>query len=832
MAGAVALASALIVAVSSASHSIQESVRLRVEQTVAAGDLRVRQIGGGNFDRAILDRIREWEEVDLATPRAKDAVPLIHPQSGETIVAAGHGVDPQREYDLRSPNVERGRGLEGANEVILTPRLAEKLGATIGRSLDVQKWGEPVTLEVVGITRPPALGMFARDEAFLSLETLGRISGYPRRINEIAIALGEGADPIEIADRRAQDLPDDLIVEPTERITGGLDRSMRSSRVGFTLVSILAFIAAGFIILTGMTTNVMERQRELAVIRCVGGSPWQLGASQLIVGGVIGSIGAVIGVPLGLALAALGTEVFSEQLPAGFGVSWYGVGTGGIGAVLAGLAGAAWPAVMVARLSPLEGLAVRAATVSRRSLVVAGAIGFGLALTQFLVVTIPNDGNVIFWAHTTFGAVFMLVGYFLMGAPVIAMLTRVVGPPLGRLLALPRGLLSGVVAATPFRHGFTAGALMAGLALMGNIWSIGDSILEDWLGSIEFPDAFVHSWTGLTPDQRQRVEDLPFVERTAAITLQQVGVEAFGIDLLQDFDTNFVGFEPRPFFEMTRLTWIEGEPEAALAALERGGAILIAREFKVANDLGVGDEFTMEHQGERFTFEIVGVVASPGLDIAKRYFDIGEQYANQALHAVFGSRRDLIEKFGDDSIDFIQIDLADDVDDDVALTRIREALSGTILAAGSGREIKQKVYDIGRNTMTVLSTLAIAAILIACFGVGNVIVAGIDARKREFGVLRAIGAQRGLLARLIVGEVLIIGIAACLLGALLSMQTSWTGVRMYTLLAGLDLSLRFPLAPLLIGAAILFALTLATAAPAIVALLRRQPRDLLTATRG
>ena len=66
------------------------------------------------------------------------------------------------------------------------------------------------------------------------------------------------------------------------------------------LGSMLSFFAASFIIMTGLTVDVAERQRDLAVLRCVGGARWQLASSQLSVGVLIGGIGALIGVPLGL----------------------------------------------------------------------------------------------------------------------------------------------------------------------------------------------------------------------------------------------------------------------------------------------------------------------------------------------------------------------------------------------------------------------------------------------------------------------------------------------------------------------------------------------------
>ncbi|MEC9373880.1 MAG: ABC transporter permease, partial [Planctomycetota bacterium] len=382
------------------------------------------------------------------------------------------------------------------------------------------------------------------------------------------------------------------------------------------------------------------------------------------------------------------------------------------------------------------------------------------------------------------------------------------------------------------RNGFTAGALMSGLALMVAIWTQGAALLRDWIGAIDFPDAFVHSWRGMTPEQRQRIEDLPFVEGTAALTMQQVGADAFGIRLLQQIGVNFIAFEPDNFFAMTRLSWIEGDPETAKQRLEQGGAILVAREFTVARDLHLGDTFTLEFEGEPIDFEIAGVVTSPGLDIASRYFDIGETYANQALHAVFGTRADLIAKFNDDSIDLLQLDLADDVSDEDALATIRRTLGGTLLVAGSGREIKQAIDEIGRGSMRVMSALALAAILIACFGVGNVVVAGIDARRYEFGVLRAVGAAPSLLARLILAEVLLIAITACILGAVLGVQASATGILLYEKLAGLTLNLRPPPLPIAAGCAIVITLALASAALPALTLVKKRPRELLTAPRG
>ena len=75
------------------------------------------------------------------------------------------------------------------------------------------------------------------------------------------LAKGTKAEDFVAANGKAFDKS--LVLRTTQKITSGLDQSMQSSQIGMALISSLAFLAASFIIMTGMTTGVTERQREL-----------------------------------------------------------------------------------------------------------------------------------------------------------------------------------------------------------------------------------------------------------------------------------------------------------------------------------------------------------------------------------------------------------------------------------------------------------------------------------------------------------------------------------------------------------------------------------------
>ena len=116
--------------------------------------------------------------------------------------------------------------------------------------------------------------------------------------------------------------------------------------------------------------------------------------------------------------------------------------------------------------------------------------------------------------------------------------------------------------------------------------------------------------------------------------------------------------------------------------------------------------------------------------------------------------------------------------------------------------------------------------------VANLIVAGVQARQFEFGVLRAVGAQRGLLGRLVIGEALIIALAACILGSAMGTQGAWGGTVMYRVVIGLILTIRPPLTPIAIGCACVLVITLLAAWPTAWKLTRKEPRELLASVKG
>lgn len=830
---AVTLSTALVAVVACVLASLNAGMERRVLATLGRADLRVREVAGQRLDPSLLAMLDQRREVEVAAPRGKGSLTLRLALGGQLWTSVGIGIDPPREYRLTDPPMSAGRRVEKDDEIVLSPDLADVLKAEIGDTLDVVRFGKPIQLTVVGVSVRGDADVVRRTEATVTRAALSEITGVRDRINEIAVVLRQGLDAESVARDLQAAAPKNIVVQTTARVTSGINRALMANNIGFAIASTLASLAAALIVLTGMTTSILERQRELSIMRAVGATRGTLARAQLVIGAVIGGMGAAAGVPLGIFLAWALTLTFPEKLPAGLILSAPRLGAAAAGAVLAGVIGAIWPAIAASRATPLKGMAGRARPATARGVATCALVGLACAAAQLLIIGLPEDGNVVFWGHMTLGLPLLLGGYFLMGVGVAALVGIIAGPVVAFVLRVPRGMLVGSFRSRPYRNGFTAAALMLGVAMMTDLWTVGGSMMRDWIGSITFPDAFVNDWSGLSPDDMTRVGGLDFVDQVCPITLYKIDNTVFGLSGIKNPPTNFVAFDPEPFFAMTKLSWVAGDEAYARKRLAEGGAVLVAQEFIVARDgYRIGDTFRVEHQGESHEFEVVGAVSSPGLDLVGYAFDLGREYRDVAIGAVFGTRADLKKVFGSDAIHLIQMSYSREISDEDAARRIREAVGRAGVVVGSGREIKEGVLVIGRNAMRIASIVAMAAMLICSLGVANVVLAGIDARRFEFGVLRAVGAAPWLVGRLIVGEVVLLVIAACLLGTLLGLQASNVAITLYRLLGGIRLTLSPNVGAILLAWAMLLTVTLAVTGPLIVRVTRAKARELLASTRG
>lgn len=146
-----------------------------------------------------------------------------------------------------------------------------------------------------------------------------------------------------------------------EELNHGLFTALRIQQILMSLVLALIIIVAAFTVIATLIMVVLDKKKEIAVLKAMGASDGALLRAFLYQGAIIGLIGASIGLGLGL-LFCKGLLVYGFPLDAKvYFISRLPVQVKpvefslvGVFAVLVCLAATVWPAMYAARLRPAE----------------------------------------------------------------------------------------------------------------------------------------------------------------------------------------------------------------------------------------------------------------------------------------------------------------------------------------------------------------------------------------------------------------------------------------------------------------------------------------------
>lgn len=833
---AVALSASLAVMISVMARSMEASILRGIDRLVGRADLRVvpatRQ---GSVDLALRDWLEGLPEVTLVIPYLETRTILANPENMQEIGVSARAVDARRQADLFHTVLREGRLPEQPGEIALDMLAKERLDARLGMVLDVDGgFGDPLT--IVGFFNHPPIALVPQFITLVTFEQAEAFDLTPGSVDRLDIVLAGDTDLDGFVARHEPQLPAGVEFQTPSAARAGINRILRTMNFSLVGVIILVYTSSAFIVVITMTTAVSQRTRELAILRCIGAGRSQIAGAQLLSGLIIAMAGASLGVPLGLMVAhgmAMQEPVFFE---AGVVVRWFDITGCVLAAALTGVLGAAYPAWLASRVSPLRALVMRARAGSPRTPWICLAIGLVLIVVPPVMLGLNPDPQQAFWMHAFVGAPITFLGYFLLCLPVLLLLLTIVLPPLARLLHVPPELARGSMKATPLRHALTGGGLMIGLTMLIATWAIGRGSLGSFSDGLKMPQVFAFG-VSISESQLDNIRQIDGINRVCPSAMRSVELlnMQFGIEGFTPPATRFISFQPECFFSMASLDWVRGDPDTALRRLEAGGAILVSREYRLAFGVDVGDIIEVRsltrdpETDEQYVvpLEIAGVVSNRGLDLAVQALGMQGTFDEVAVAFLFGSEADGRVHFGIQHFDMAMISLHPHVTDvDAIVDQIRAR--GRVEAI-SGAAVLDEVNNMADRVMWVSSMLALASLLIASAGVGNLVAAEISARKFEYGVIRAIGSPKHLVARLIILQTILVGLVGCLLGSLAGAQAALIREALAERLLGFGYTTAIPWDVAAIGWVLVLAGALLAAALPIRKLVKHHPRELLAA---
>lgn len=790
-----------------------------VETVNAACQVPRLQIGCGNergsFDEQTRDRMG------------------IPPQS--PILVGNHAVECP--YELKEgiwPDMASSSAMEG----VLGSGSAKYFSAGVGTVMNVRVGTHVYDVKIVGIVKqakatpgvimgPGGMSGPAFSSLFVPVKVCEKITGQPFAPNLIYVQLKEGVDKKEFAENFRQELVQaSAAVADTDSIIRRLssDRSVRSQKDSAEMSVWLVLFSCIFIIFTTLSIGVSERARRLALMRALGLGRMQI--ALLIAGeGIFLCIPALLGgLAAGFFLVYL-LEEGSASVPV---LTWSTVLTAAVCAVGGALLASIIPAWRASRQSPLEAAVPSSGFIGKVSRVPVWSVVAGLACVclQPAALLLPGlEVETRKWIFFWLGYPGLVAGALFL-APTFVRVTEWAGAWItGFLLHVPHSFLKMQLSRNLSRSVGTAVSMSVGLSLFVGVQTWGYSMLVPFSPDTSTPGtlvSFLH-----TEFKSADVPELMARPSLRNSRMYPIYVDEPDIAPAQMKSPGFSGMRNRsivlagiPVAEMAggshplfNPVFVSGNPQEAYAMLESTRSLLIPDTFARTVGLKVGDALMLVNPSSRERrsgnepsagirgrgrggavrgepWKVAGIVSFPGWHWLTKTSGMRVRRGGFVAALAIADERWLKEEYAHQGFQFIWGDTAPGISNvelqndlgEYALMKVREQENGgegakPLVKALTRESLGGSVTSRGDDVIFTMSKLPIIMMVIAVLAVLNTVLASVQSRRREFGLMRAVGVPGGMVMRMLWAETLMVSLCSVVMSLVLGVLGAWCSIQ-------------------------------------------------------
>lgn len=330
--------------------------------------------GTGVVEAAIVQRptqrilsIDQWQAIRAAMRARPDVVIVAPTASGSMLAVRGDasrsitltGMEPEQYFQIVriSDYIVVGELRLGTDDILIGIELAKDLGATVGDKINVTsaEAGSRI-LTITGIFDLGNKGANERN-TYVALRTAQSLLNLIGGATTIDLTVAD----IYAAETIAQDIESTLPVQAESWIATNAQffTAVRAQQNSNTLIRLFVALSVAFGIAAVLIVSVIQRSKDIGILRAMGTSRRQILQIFLIQGGVLGFFGSLVGSVLGAGALVLwhnlarqvdGTELFPLMLEPGLFIAAAAIAT------LTGVAAGVAPAVRAANLDPVEAI--------------------------------------------------------------------------------------------------------------------------------------------------------------------------------------------------------------------------------------------------------------------------------------------------------------------------------------------------------------------------------------------------------------------------------------------------------------------------------------------
>ncbi len=561
-----------------------------------------------------------------------------------------------------------------------------------------------------------------------------------------------------------RDAPPGMTVQPEGTRTEENRRMLAAFRWNLRVLSYISLAVGAFLIYNTISVSVVRRRAEIGILRALGATRAGVLAAFLGEAGCLGLLGAVAGIGLGRSMAVGAVRLVASTVeslyvssrPAPIALSWESAVLAlAIGVVTAALSALA-PAWEAAQVAPVEAMGR-----ARREHEVRLHRGRDLAIATALAGCAwvasrqpPVAGKPMFG----YAAALLMVAASALAMP--AFLSFALSKwrrtqPVEPLLA-SRGLLGSLR-----RSSVLAGALSTAVAMLAAVGIMVGSFRETvarWMGDRIQADLYLRPAVASAPDRNptlcpeiaQRISGLP---------------EVAEVDQLRTYEIEYDGLPATLAGASVRVASLYGtrgflsgaKAASVFAQLAGSDAAIVSEPFANKHHVRAGGVLHLKLGGAWRALRVIDI-----------YYD----YSNER-GTVFVDRATLLKYLPDPAPSNLAVYLKPGVALDDGRRAVEAALGDRRVIVATNRALREEGLRVFDRTFAITYALEAVAVFVAVMGVGGSLLALVIDRRREFGLLKFLGAADPQIRRMILFEAGFLGLlsnaAGLILGFLLSL---------------------------------------------------------------
>jgi putative ABC transport system permease protein len=772
----IALGVSVFLAISLANETALSEFKETVDLVSGKANLEIRPSAGNYIDQSILASLSPLgREGVVYTPILQaHAVavggdnPLVQVTGIDTLAPSEFVQTKTENSDKEESNASKDARLSTKSDTdknstsllefgttLIGEQLATELNLKKGSELKLSVNDKVMNLNVIGILNSEGLGKsFNGQVVVVDLETAQALLDIPGKITQVELIVPEEIfAPVQ--EHLSKNILQPVTVDTPSARARTVEKMTQSFQYNLTALAFIALIVGMFLIYNTMTISIVRRREEIGVLRTIGANKLKIAALFLSEAILFGVAGSLLGVAAGVALsdsaltAIAGTiEHFYFSHPLGSSTIEPAL------LVKAFLVGVSL--TVIASIAPiLEATSVAPAEAARKGsyesrivhstygLLVAGLVIYVLGA---LAATLgkPIAGFPFFGYAAAFAAI---IGTALLTPFALDRFFTAVNnnKSLKNFFGVEGTISLRALAGAPGRTAVAVASLMVGISMMISlaimIASFRSTVVA-WVEQTLKADLYIQSQSRADGNRDGKIDS-----KAADIIRAVPGVAA--VDGFVEHRTNVRG-EPvivgAGEFDVLkkygRLRLVNGERGNALIEQMGPNDCVISETFSVRRGINTGD-----------IIEIPTVKGMLPLKVAGIYYD----YSSDLGYVVI-DRKQYLQNFSETKLTSIAVFLRPSADPEVVRKSCLEQLKGTSLVLiRNNRELRAEAMRVFDRTFSVTYALHTIAIAVALLSVMNALLALTHESRREFAILRYLGASGAQLRKVVLSQAVILG---------------------------------------------------------------------------